>query len=236
MVSTVQSRHRQTTALTAAIAGVATMNEASARLRLFVAAPVPEPVKDAIARAQAELKNTLNTREIRWTAPAQWHLTLKFLGPVAPDRVEPLQEAVRKASAAVVSFRVAAQRLGFFPNARFPRVLWAGVDDPDGRLTALQAAIESACREFTSEQPEQRFTGHVTIGRIKTLNRSQTNALAGAVSGMAERAFGAWTCDRVEIIRSELPGNTGAPAGGTRALPGGPKYTVLSVIPLNPKS
>src|SRR5262245_40801171 len=188
-------------------------------LRLFIAISLPEPVKDEIEETQAELRRALPGDAVRWTKREQFHLTLKFLGHVEEQRLATLADALRNASRSFASLHLRAERIGFFPDARFPRVIWVWVHDEKELLVGLQAAIESAVQEFTTEKPEGTFTGHVTLGRVKGIKRPQAEILAQSAARHASRQFGNWTADHVELIRSELSS-------------GGSRYTVLENAPL----
>ena len=187
--------------------------------RLFIAVTVPEEVKTEIEETQGTLRHALPKECVRWTKREQFHLTLKFLGNIDAQRVEPLTDAVRAACQGFAALELRAERVGFFPDLRSPRVVWAGVSDRQDQLPLLQRAIETAMRDFTAEESKERFTGHVTLGRIKGLRRSEAEALAGIASGLATRLFGAWIADRVELIRSQLS-------------PHGAQYSTLAAIPL----
>ena len=189
-------------------------------LRLFIAVIVPEEVKTEIEKAQAALRRALPGGCVRWTKREQFHLTLKFLGNLEAQRIESLAEAVRKACQGFAALELRAERVGCFPNLRSPRVIWAGVRDREERLPPLQRAVEAATRDFTKEESPERFTGHVTLGRIKGLKRAEVEVLAGLVSGLGASFFGAWTAEEIEIIRSQLS-------------PNGARHTTIATIPLS---
>ena len=86
-------------------------------------------------------------------------------------------------------------------------------------MPALQSAVAAAARPFTVEKDKENFTGHVTVGRVKRLRRPEAEALARRASGMAEKFFGEWAVNEVEIIRSELS-------------PKGALHTTIGVVPL----
>ena len=174
------------------------------QFRLFIALPVPEPVKEELRRLQDELRERLPGNEVRWTRPGQIHLTLKFLGNIPVARVGELTEAVRTACSPFSPFQVRAGRIGFFPDVRRPRVIWAWVHDDHGQLPRLQRALDEATALFGSHKEEQEFTGHLTVGRVKALKPARVHLLAELARGMADRVFGDWTVDKVEIMRSEL--------------------------------
>jgi 2'-5' RNA ligase len=191
----------------------------SERFRLFIAVTIPEEIKAKIEEAQAELRCVLPKRAVRWSRREQFHLTLRFLGDVDAARVEALGEAIRSVCRGFGALHLRAERIGFFPDLRYPRVVWVGVQDQAEQLPRLQGAIERATREYTTEDKEERFTGHVTLVRIKGINRPEAEALGQAAAGMAECLFGQWTAHQVELMRSEL-------------LPQGARHSTLASIPL----
>lgn len=176
----------------------------SERFRLFIAVAIPEEVKAKMAEAQAELRRALPEHGVRWTRREQFHLTLKFLGDVDTSRVEALGEAIRAACRGFGVLHLGAEGVGFFPDLRYPRVVWTGVQEQAERLTRLQQAVDAATRAFTSEHREERFTGHVTLARIKAIKRPEAEALGKAAAAMADRVFGHWTAGQVELMRSVL--------------------------------
>jgi RNA 2',3'-cyclic 3'-phosphodiesterase len=177
---------------------------ATDHLRLFIALSVPEVVKHEVERARTELRRAVAGAGIRWTTRAQLHLTLRFLGNVEAPRVPALLEALETTASAFAPLQLRASGVGFFPAAHPPRVVWVGVRDEGGQLALLQRAIQAATADFTAEKPEQTFTGHLTLGRIKSLSRREAEVLARLASGMANRPFGEWVAPELELIRSQL--------------------------------
>ena len=175
-----------------------------APLRLFVALPVPEAVKAEMQFAQEELRRALRAGGASWTRPEQFHLTLKFLGDVDAARVGELTGALRAVCAGFGPMKLRAEGMGFFPDARIPRVLWAGIRDTANRLPELQQAVERATAGHASRRGEKKFCGHVTLGRIKNIRRSEAEALVKLAGQMAARVFGDWEAGAVELMRSEL--------------------------------
>ncbi|MGA9452732.1 MAG: RNA 2',3'-cyclic phosphodiesterase [Verrucomicrobiia bacterium] len=174
------------------------------KLRLFVAIPMPETVRNEITGVQQELQRLVSRETIRWTKPEQFHLTLRFLGDVPVERVPALQEAVNAVCAGEPALRLRAQGTGFFPNARSPRVIWAGVSDGGGHLVDLQKRIEGAVQPFAEGPGSEKFSGHVTLGRVKFLKRPEIEKLAVHAQAITDRLFGEWMANEVELIRSDL--------------------------------
>lgn len=105
----------------------------------------------------------------RWAGREQLHVTLRFLGSVAPDQVEEL----RRRLATVVppaAFALSLSGVGVFPhradargNRSPPRVLWVGLS-PRDPLAALKLAIDQALGP-DPELGDREFHPHVTLGR-----------------------------------------------------------------------
>ncbi len=188
-------------------------------LRLFVAISLPDPVKDEIEKAQRHLRSAFPGKSVRWTKREQFHLTLKFLGNVRQTRVSELISALREACMPLSELQVRVEGMGFFPDARFPRVLWVGVRDRKNLLFRLHEVVEAGVSRVTGERPDERFTAHVTLGRIERIRRQDTETLAELVAPISKLSFGEWTANKIELIRSQLSSS-------------GSRYTTLATIPL----
>ncbi len=189
------------------------------KLRLFIAIPIPEPVRDEIIRVQREMQPLAPQGAARWTRPDQFHLTLRFLGDVPVAGLEQLKESVNAVCRSARPLQLRAGGVGFFPNPHSPRVVWVGIDDQAGLLVDLQKRIETAIRLFTAEPGEKNFAGHVTLGRLKNLKPPDIRKLAAHTQTVQDRTFGEWTADEIEIIRSELS-------------PGGARHTSFAAFRL----
>ena len=74
-----------------------------ARLRCFVAAGLPEPVRGELSAFVMRLAP--GCPGVKWADPAGMHLTLKFFGSVDEKRLLELTAAVARAATVVVPFR-----------------------------------------------------------------------------------------------------------------------------------
>jgi 2'-5' RNA ligase len=135
-------------------------------MRLFVAAELPERVREELAgwtRAavgRGEQPRRLGTDTM--------HLTLCFLGEQPASAVAPIAAALGGALellAAVDELYVGAP--AWLPPRR-PRVLAVEVGDPSGALGALQRAlVEELAAALSWDPPRQRFRPHVTVARMR---------------------------------------------------------------------
>jgi 2'-5' RNA ligase len=186
--------------------------------RLFVAISLPEPVKAELSRVQLEIRHSLSAGCVRWARQEQFHITLKFLGQVEARRTLELSDSLQDACRGFPALQLSAEGIGFFPNARAARVIWAGVRDKAECLPLLQQSIEESVRGVSAEKPESRFSGHVTLGRCQLIKWPDREMLS-RFAGKTGLRFGEWTAHKVELIRSEL-------------LPQGSRYTTVATIPL----
>jgi 2'-5' RNA ligase len=140
----------------------------------------------------------------RWTPPDQFHITLKFLGDVPADQVEALKNSLVSICAGSSALQITARGIGFFPNARKPRVIWAGAHDDRGGLTELHRRIDEALRSFAPCERAEKFTGHITLGRFKPGHHAVIPKMVEQAEAFRERHFGDWPATEVELVRSEL--------------------------------
>jgi 2'-5' RNA ligase len=184
-------------------------------IRSFIAIEVPQDTADAIREAQQRLR--LADGGWKWVNPESFHITLKFLGAVAAERLRSLSRTAAESLSGVPAFGVALRGVGAFPNAHRARVVWVGVGDGAPELAALASKVEDACAAHGFEREKRPFHAHLTLGRARRPGTS--SALADAMSSLGAVEFGeAWVA-RVLLMKSELSRS-------------GPIYTVLSQIPL----
>ena len=126
--------------------------------RLFTGLAVPPEIAQALAPYRGGLPGA------RWIEPADYHVTLRFLGdvevPVAEDVLEALAE-MRTRPALTVTL----DGLGLFGGDK-PRALNAAVS-PSPELLDLQAEQERLVRRAGLAPERRKFTPHVTLARLK---------------------------------------------------------------------
>lgn len=134
-------------------------------MRLFFAVDLPE----ALAEAFAEVQRSFHEAEgLRFTDPSQAHVTLKFLGDIAEDRLPEVESAAEDAvdHAGVDPFEVEVGGLGVFPDEEYVSVLWTGVRDGGDELTRLYEALEAEMTGLGFDAETHAFTPHFTLARM----------------------------------------------------------------------
>ncbi len=195
-------------------------------IRVFIALVLPPQAKDALRRTICALTQEIATG-VRWVDPSGIHLTLKFLGNIQPALTGQVFEAMTQASQNhdtgsnnSGAFELSLSQLGVFPNARRPRVLWAGIQGDLTDLAGLQVRVEEAAGRI-GFAPEQRpYRPHLTLGRVREGVPPPARLQIGqAVSETNLEPSPPWLVDSLHLIRSDR-----RPEGAT--------YTSLGSVPL----
>jgi 2'-5' RNA ligase len=119
-------------------------------LRLFVALELPAAFKEALARVMEELRRA-GASGLRWVRPEGIHLTLKFLGSVAPARLPAIEAALQQAVPSPFTLTLTLDQLGTFGGPTRTRVVWAGVSGPHLTLARVADNASPAERRRISE-------------------------------------------------------------------------------------
>lgn len=132
-------------------------------IRLFIALPIPNELVLIIHDWSKLLQTELPFR--RWVDPANYHITLKFLGKTSNDKIDQIKENLHTASAGIKPFQLILKRLGSFGPSIAPTVLWAGIHGDLSQLRQLQKSIEHAMESIGFIKEERTFHPHITLAR-----------------------------------------------------------------------
>ena len=182
-------------------------------MRLFTALDLPAEV---VGNLEDLLRRLRPSVRIHWSPPANLHVTTKFIGEWPSERLEELKSALA-ALPRRTPITVRVRNLGFFPNARSPRVFWCGIDAPG--LPSLAADTDQATAAFGVAAESRPFSPHLTLARIK--ERVNLDPLTAAIASLPSADFGAFEARSFFLYLSQL-----------RA--GGSVYTKLAEFPLSP--
>jgi 2'-5' RNA ligase len=175
--------------------------------RLFVGIRVSVQTANALAQTAESLQRRARDAgvDIKWVAPLNYHVTLKFLGYTREDAIGAVRDALVKAVAGTQPLKFRTARLGGFPSLEKASVLWAGIDHagrnesgPAGALDALAAKVEAGLAEIGYPVETRPFHGHVTLGRLR-----ETRPLKDLVLPLSEQMFSDTRVDGVTLFESE---------------------------------
>jgi 2'-5' RNA ligase len=180
--------------------------------RLFVALAPPETTRERLVAAAAGLRQALGpaARQLRWSAPDTFHLTLRFLGEVEEGRTAAVAGAVGAAAAASRRLALAVRGAGAFPSARHPRAVFLGLEGELPPLQALVAGLEARLAEAGFPPEPRPFRPHLTVARAR--DRRAPPGLEGALLEAAATPI-PWPAEAVTLFESHLSG------GGVRHEP-----------------
>lgn len=187
-------------------------------IRTFIALELPEGLKAALSQIQRKFMQ--RSPCVRWVQPAHMHLTLKFLGATRIDTVPEVSRVLEQTTKGAAPFVYTVSGLGAFPNARNPKVIWAGMQIDD-RLVSFQEKLENGLAALGFPKEKRPFAPHLTLGRVKEgKERKELSALLETFGG---EDMGRVECSRVIFFRSDLK-------------PSGPVYSILKDIELSASS
>src|SRR5690348_3307478 len=176
-------------------------------MRTFVAVEIQNnEVLDHIAKLQSDLKF-----KARPVSKENMHFTLLFLGEITEETAPKIMNALKSITFSPI--QISFSGVGAFPNPKFPRVIWIGVDETAGQnLVKLAKQVEEKLLPlgFKSDKP---FKPHLTIFRIK----NNIGDISNELDRLKAIHLGHDTITELKFKKSILT-------------PSGPIYTDLQVI------
>jgi len=188
-------------------------------VRSFIAIDLPAGVRSELTSFEEKLKARRHPF-VKWVDPGSMHLTLKFLGNVAPDSMPQIVEAMSRVAKLHSTFELQVAGTGAFPNWQRPQVVWVGVGGELDRLNSLQKGLESVLSPLGFPSESRPFSAHLTVGRLRDRvtpdDRRRFAEFAQTVEFKTSLSF---EVNAVRLMKSQLT-------------PAGPIYTELAVAKL----
>ena len=184
-------------------------------MRLFVAIVPPEDVLEDLGDFLGPRREA--GRDLRWTDPHQWHLTLAFMAEV-PERVlDDLSERLARVARRYEPVTLAITGAGCFPHVARARVLWCGVLDEAAALPPLARSVRGVAAKAGADPDGGRFRGHITLARLP--RPADATRWVRVLDGYAGPS---WVARELTLVASHL--------GEGRN--GRPRYDVLDRFPM----
>jgi 2'-5' RNA ligase len=127
-------------------------------MRLFVALPLPEPVRDGLRALGNGLPGA------RWVPPENLHLTLRFIGEVDGRDARDIDDAL--AAIRMPAFALQLAGVGVFGEGRKLRSVWVDIE-ANPEVTRLRDKVEQAVIRAGRAPEARKFKPHVSIARFK---------------------------------------------------------------------
>lgn len=194
-------------------------------MRIFIGIDLDPEIRARIARFLEGVEGF--APDARWVSPESLHVTLKFIGEQAPERVQAIAERLRRVESS--AFEIRSAGYGFFPTAKAPRVFWIGIQSGP-KLATLAENIDIAVAELGIPREDRGFSPHLTLARgggrsgsPKWRKGDGPNAvfaeLEKRLAAMGELDFGTTRAQEFILYQSQPS-------------PGGSKYTRLQHFPM----
>ena len=189
------------------------------QIRSFIAVELPGELKQALARLQEKLKSA-GSVPVKWVAPENIHLTLKFLGDINPGITGKITLELEKAARDTHPFDIQVSGLGVFPDMNRVQVIWIGLAGELEKLGRLQKHIEANLIPLGFPAERRPFTPHLTIARVRDYARPDDRLKLGKlIAGTSFDTKYRIDVKAIHLIKSQL----------TRE---GPIYSRISTVTL----
>lgn len=127
--------------------------------RVFVGLALPAPLTAELAFLQSGF-----SRAVRLVDPADFHITLTFIGGLDSSRLQDADEAL--ASVHASAFDLTVTGAGVFAGGHGPHHLWMGVADSPP-LHALKSKIDRALDGYGLAFERRKYSPHITLAHVK---------------------------------------------------------------------
>jgi len=136
-------------------------------MRIFIALELPEKIKKEISKTQNQLK-TVGIKA-RWVKPEITHLTLVFLGEIAPNKVGEIAKILKEASSQISPINLWLEKIDAFPSLAKAKIIYLSLKGEMGKLNALVLKIQKGLKKQKIAFDQKPFVPHLTLGRLKKL-------------------------------------------------------------------
>lgn len=172
-------------------------------MRAFLAADIGGELKDKIAEVQEQLKEA--DAPVKFVEPHNLHFTFKFFGEIDEEKTEKIIAAVKNKVQNYGPFEIFIKGVGVFPNLRYIRVLWLGVEDSEP-FSKLQMDLDG---DFVEQgfKKERSYVPHLTMGRVR--GAKNKDALISKINELKEVKIGKMKIEKLLLMESVLKRDSG---------------------------
>jgi 2'-5' RNA ligase len=132
-------------------------------VRVFIAIELPQKVREELA----QLGQYFSLKKTKWVKEENLHLTLKFLGNLAEEKVEVIEKALKEKISSFPSFSFFTGDFGAFPTPKRARVIWVGVEKGAEKVSGLAELVDQALTRLGLDLEKRQFHPHITLARLK---------------------------------------------------------------------
>jgi 2'-5' RNA ligase len=174
-------------------------------VRLFIAIPIEDKIKEAISEFQSKLnKKLMGQADVKMVHSDNIHLTLRFLGEINEEQLPAITNSMQKAIEGKYAFEAEIKTLGAFPTITSPRVIWVGYKEANNTNYTKQIydVMEKGLRENNFTPDDHASSPHITIARVKSPRGKEK--LANLLKENTDLYAGKQIVKEITLFRSEL--------------------------------
>lgn len=167
-------------------------------MRLFFAIDVPNKIRECAFEFLQRLQ--VDVAGVKWVERENLHLTLRFLGEVATDKLADISNVAADTAACHEPFTMSLRGVSAFPSPTRARVIVISADRGETEAREIFTDLNQELHRVGMASEERPFVAHLTIGRIK-------GALPQGIEILKkenDRLFGEFIVDRFVLVESRL--------------------------------
>jgi 2'-5' RNA ligase len=170
------------------------------KYRAFLAIYPSAEVIKLLSRVLADLKNS--SLPVKWVEKQNLHLTLKFFGVQADDRIYEIEQVIEDVVSDYSPFVLKLKGISIFPKDN-SKIISADLEESK-ELTKMKRAIDTEVSNLPFVQGDRRsFLTHITLGRISSpLSEDHIKVLNKVVLNDA------WDVAAIHLMESDLTGKS----------------------------
>lgn len=189
-------------------------------MRTFIAFNFSPEINEKIAEIIKYLKTQTPDNALKWVAPQNLHMTIKFLGEVPEENIQKVKDIISASLKGISAFEIAVEGMGMYPNTHQPRVIWLGIKGSEP-LRNIHKTLDSALQTAAIPPDKRGLSPHLTIARIRrNTDKLTVQGIGKTLSQFKIDFLGKCTINEIVLYQSVLT-------------PKGPIYTSLLSNPLD---
>ncbi len=161
---------------------------------------------------EREIKNT--GANVKLVEPENIHLTIKFLGDTDESLIDRIEEIMNYSVKEVEPFEINLKGAGVFPNERYIKVIWIGIENGES-ISKIVSKLDEKITTLGFQKEKRKFSAHLTIARVKNVKNKEK--LIQIIEKYRNIEFGKIKINSIKLKKSTLT-------------PKGPIYTTLKEI------
>jgi len=169
-------------------------------MRTFFAFPIPKDIQNDLYNQTSKLRE--DSTGVKWVAPENFHITLRFIGDIEDDILARLEKMVEDVPMHKGIFTVKYKGLGAFPPKGKPKVIYAPIETGKKECSEVYSFLDNLLSAFIPKE-KRPYTPHITLGRVKG------HAQVPDLRNYSDDVSGAFTVDECVLYESRL-GPSGA--------------------------